>query len=166
MADKFTSPSFLPQFIEQYRQMPCLWKIKSKEYSNRLLKNEALGKLLELCQTITPNADLNYVRNKISNLRTVFKKELNKIRDSERSGAAADDIYVPRLWYFESLRFLTDQCDCRPSLSTLPSTSTEALSPGQVGEEQDELEPSQLTQEPSVTQELSGTQVIFEHLNR
>lgn len=102
------------------------------------------------------------MRNKISNLRTVFKKELNKIRDSERSGAAADDIYVPRLWYFESLRFLTDQCDCRPSLSTLPSTSTEVLSPGQVGEDQDELA---LTQEPSVTQELSGTQVIFEHLN-
>ncbi|XP_077304740.1 islet cell autoantigen 1-like protein isoform X2 [Lithobates pipiens] len=31
MADKFTSPSFLPQFIDQYRQMPCLWRVKSKE---------------------------------------------------------------------------------------------------------------------------------------
>lgn len=160
MADKFTSPSFLPQFIDEYRKMPCLWKIKSKEYSNRVLKNDALGKLAELCKTIYPNADANYVRNKISNLRTVFKKELNKIKESERSGAGADDIYVPRLWYFDSLRFLTDQCDCRPSLSTLPSTSTstESESPEGFGEDNEEIP---LTQEPSLTQEFSGTMVSF-----
>lgn len=126
--DRFTSPEFLAQFIDLYKQMPCLWKVKSKEYSNRNKRQEALNKLVELCKPICSSADLNYVRNKIANLRTVFKRELNKIHDSQRSGVGADDVYVPRLWYFESLRFLTEQVDARSSICTLPSTSSTLLS--------------------------------------
>lgn len=68
-------------------------------------------------------ADISYVSKKIANLRTIFKKELNKINDSKRSGAGADQVYVPRLWYFESLRFLADQEEARPSVSSLDSIS-------------------------------------------
>lgn len=150
MADKFTSPDFLPKFIEMYRQMPCLWKIKSKEYSDRNKRHEALGKLVELCKPICMSADMNYVRNKIANLRTVFKRELNKIVDSQRSGAGADDIYVPRLWYFESLRFLTEQVDARSSictLSTLPSTSAaldNSMSPENLSEDTEDIPETQV----------------------
>lgn len=66
--------------------------------------------------------DINYIQNKIANLRTLYKRELNKICDSQKSRAGADNVYVPRLWYFESLRFLTEQVDARASICTLPLT--------------------------------------------
>lgn len=140
MPDKFTSPDFLPQFIDMYRQLPCLWKVTSKEYSNRDKKHEALCKLAELCKAVCPNPTVDYVRNKISNIRTVFKKELNKVRESQKSGAGTDEIYIPRLWYYESLRFLTDQVDARASLCTLPGTSAASPEPQSQDEEQDNVD--------------------------
>ncbi|PIO12852.1 hypothetical protein AB205_0195710, partial [Aquarana catesbeiana] len=43
-----------------------------------------------------------------------------------RSGAAANDMYVPSLWYYNRMWFLEDQIEARESLSTLPSTPAEA----------------------------------------
>ncbi|PIO16641.1 hypothetical protein AB205_0151110, partial [Aquarana catesbeiana] len=39
-----------------------------------------------------------------------------------RSGAAAEDVYVPSLWYYTRMRFMEDQMEVRESLSTLPSS--------------------------------------------
>ncbi|PIO14399.1 hypothetical protein AB205_0067330, partial [Aquarana catesbeiana] len=39
-----------------------------------------------------------------------------------RSGAAAMNVYVPSLWYYNRMQFLEDQIEARESLSTLPST--------------------------------------------
>ncbi|XP_077350065.1 uncharacterized protein LOC143998265 [Lithobates pipiens] len=80
---------------------------------------------------------MDYVTKKIANLRTVFKKELNKIRASQKSGAGTDDIYVPRLWYYESLQFLTEEIDSRSSISTLPSSSATSPVPDCLSLEQD-----------------------------
>ncbi|PIO25571.1 hypothetical protein AB205_0041350, partial [Aquarana catesbeiana] len=121
MVDKFTSPNFLSQFLEMYRDLPCLWKVHSKDYSDRQNHNEAYTKLAELCTVVYSKADISYVTKKIANLRTIFKKELNKINESKRCGAGADQ--VPGLWYFESLGFLTDQEEARPSVSSLDSIS-------------------------------------------
>ncbi|PIO27185.1 hypothetical protein AB205_0042660 [Aquarana catesbeiana] len=52
----------------------------------------------------------------------MYRREHNKIQISLRSGASADDVYVPRLWYYDKLCFLDDQIETRVSLSTLPST--------------------------------------------
>ncbi|CAI9598000.1 unnamed protein product [Staurois parvus] len=152
MAQKFTSVAFLPPFIDTYREMPCLWKVKSKAYSNRLLCDEAMKKLIELCKTVCVNANENYVKNKIANLRTVFQKELNKMENSKKSGAGTDDVYVPWLWYFQNLMFLTDsdmpresQCTLLPGPSDEPSCSP--LSEFEVLETQ--LQESEATPEKS-----------------
>ncbi|CAJ0946105.1 unnamed protein product [Ranitomeya imitator] len=55
------------------------------------------------------------VRKKIQALRTVYKKELNKVEKSKKSGAGADDVYVPKLWYFDLLAFTRDQEIPRPA---------------------------------------------------
>ncbi|PIO14595.1 hypothetical protein AB205_0190790, partial [Aquarana catesbeiana] len=41
--------------------------------------------------------------------------------------AAADQVYVPKLWYYQKLRFLDDQTEARQSLSTLPPTLPSSL---------------------------------------
>ncbi|XP_073416249.1 uncharacterized protein [Dendrobates tinctorius] len=108
MADKH---EFLRDFIEIYRTMPCLWRIKSADYSNRLKKKEAYQKLVELTKQHYPSepADEASVKKRIQAIRTVYRKEVNKVENSTKSGAGSEDVYVPKLWYFELLSFTRDQ---------------------------------------------------------
>ncbi|OCT85215.1 hypothetical protein XELAEV_18023379mg [Xenopus laevis] len=101
-AEKFMHPDFLREFIQS---LPCLWKIKAAEYSNRHKRTEAYETLVQLCKRINPAANVDYVKNKISNISNVFRKEFNKVQSSKKSGASADDIYTPRLWYYDLLYF-------------------------------------------------------------
>ncbi|XP_041422071.1 uncharacterized protein LOC121401418 [Xenopus laevis] len=120
-SDKFLKPDFLREFIELYQTLPSLWKVKSDDYSNRNKREKAYEQLVTLCRTVCPTADVPFVKSKISNLRTVFRKELNKVQASKKSGASADDIYVPKLWYFDLLLFTVDQEVARYSNSNLSS---------------------------------------------
>lgn len=114
------NPDFLIEFIEMYRSLPCLWRVKSPDYSNRQKKAEAYDKLLSLCKSVCPTTTLELVKNKIANIRTVFKKELKKVEASINAGASHDEIYIPRLWYFDLLKFTIDQDLPTPSMSTFP----------------------------------------------
>ncbi|XP_072002083.1 uncharacterized protein [Engystomops pustulosus] len=103
------SPEFIKDFIDMYRSFSCLWKVKSPDYCNRQKKSEAFEKLIKVSRKYYPTADLRFVKHKIQNLRTVYKKELNKVEASKRSGAGPGQVYIPRLWYFDMLAFTQDQ---------------------------------------------------------
>lgn len=62
---------------------------------------------------------MNFVKKKVDNIRASFRKELRKIRKSNKSGASADDPYKPTLWYFDLLSFTSDQEKPRQSKSSL-----------------------------------------------
>ncbi|CAD7078408.1 unnamed protein product [Hermetia illucens] len=96
-ASKQTPREFLIEFIELYRSFTCLWLVKSKEYSDRNKKDLAYIELVKKFKEFDPSADRNTVVKKINALRTVYKKELSKVKSSEKSGAGADDIYKPSL---------------------------------------------------------------------
>ncbi|KAG8431585.1 hypothetical protein GDO86_018089 [Hymenochirus boettgeri] len=125
MAEKYLNQVFLKEFIEVYRSFPCLWKVKSTEYANRAKRQHAYEHLINLCKRVYPQANLEFVKNKIQNIRTVFKKELNKVNASQKSGSSADDVYVPRLWYFDLLLFTVDQEVPREPLSIFHTCMTE-----------------------------------------
>ena len=67
-------------FIEIYRNEPSLWFIKSKDYSNREVKNAAYGKLVNKLREIDPSANKDTVVKKINNLRSSYNKELKKCK--------------------------------------------------------------------------------------
>jgi hypothetical protein len=46
------SKEFLSEFVEEFGDLPSLWKVKSKEYHNRDLKEKAYSKLLEKVKTV------------------------------------------------------------------------------------------------------------------
>jgi hypothetical protein len=46
---------------------------------------------------------------KFNSLPTNFRKELKRVKDSEKSGTGADDIVESTLWYFEEIKFLIGQ---------------------------------------------------------
>ncbi|PIO12720.1 hypothetical protein AB205_0160940 [Aquarana catesbeiana] len=141
--DGFNDHNFLPLFIDKYRELPCLWQVRHPQYNNKQKRQAALEKLLELVKPVT--ATIPYLKAKIGGLRSTYLRERKKVTDSQRSGAAADDVYVPRLWYYERLRFLSDHTEVRESLSTLPSTlpSTPAeasdVQPGPSSQEEEDL---------------------------
>lgn len=98
----------LQSFIDSYREMSELWDISSNDYSNRDKKKEGYKKLLNIYKKIKKNAGIEDVKKKINSLRTNFRKELKKIKDSQRTGSASADIYEPSSWLFLELQFLKD----------------------------------------------------------
>lgn len=114
---------FTTEFIELYKSFPCLWKVKSKEYSDRNAKAQAYEILVEKMRTVDKSSNRESVVKKINSMRTTYRKELRKVLDSERSGAGADDIYVPHLWYYELMSFLQDQETPRSTISNMDEES-------------------------------------------
>lgn len=110
---------FWEDFIDIYRRYPCLWDIKNKEYSNKPAKNSAYSELIEKCKDISPDADKSFVCKRIANMRTAFRRELKKVRDSKRTGCATEEIYSPSLWYFDLLLFLSEGETGRVGTSSL-----------------------------------------------
>jgi len=103
------SHEFLTEFIELYKSFPCLWQVKSKDYSDKHKKNLAYEELIKKFREVDSSANKETVSKKINSLRTVYKKELAKLKKSATSGAGEDDIYKPVLWYFDLFNFLNDQ---------------------------------------------------------
>ncbi|CAH2008826.1 unnamed protein product, partial [Acanthoscelides obtectus] len=98
---------------------PCLWQVKSAEYSDRNKKSQAYEIMIKKYKEIDEAANKGTVTKKINSLRTVYKKERAKIMKSTKSGAGEDDIYNPTLWYFDLLDLLNDQDQIRQSTNTI-----------------------------------------------
>lgn len=69
---------FWEEFINMYRQFPCLWDVKSKHYSDRNLRNTAIEELVKKCKEINNLANKDYVTKKIHNFRCGFRREQKK----------------------------------------------------------------------------------------
>lgn len=110
---------FWGEFFQLYKEQPCLWQIKSKDYLNKYKKNEAYGKLAEKLKEKYPDATTDLVKKKINIYRSNFRKEAKKVQDSMRSGSGTDDVYTPTWAYYEDLMFLKDQEAIRTSISNL-----------------------------------------------
>ena len=75
MADsRYWSKELVSEFIEIYKYYPCLWKIKSREYTNKNLKNAAYEKLDEFCIKLHPKANRDYVVKKYKVFVVLFGK--------------------------------------------------------------------------------------------
>ena len=61
------------------------------------------------------------VKKKINNLRTYYSRELAKFKDSSKSGAGSDEIYVSKWPHFNSLEFLRDTIKPKKTTSSLVS---------------------------------------------
>ncbi|PIO14553.1 hypothetical protein AB205_0156830, partial [Aquarana catesbeiana] len=165
--DLVNDQDFMPIFIDVFRELPCLWQVNHPEYKNQTKRKAALDNLLQFVKPVIPTADITYLKILIGGMRSTYLREHKKVQDSQRSGAA-DEVYLPRLWYYDRLHFLAGQTDPRPSLSslpsTLPSTPAEAsdAQPGPSGQqhvEEPSLSQGSLSQEVAGPSRLPDTQV-------
>ncbi|XP_063781028.1 uncharacterized protein LOC134929203 [Pseudophryne corroboree] len=100
---------FWSGFIDLYNQNECLWRVRSPDYANRIKRNRAYQQLIEYSRGKNSDVDVNWVKKKISNFRTVFVKERKKVQDSQRSGAGTDEVYKQTLWYYDQIQFIIEQ---------------------------------------------------------
>ena len=112
-------------FIALFRDSPCLWQTTAKDYHDRTKREAAYQKLVDIMKEVEPLATKDSVIKKINNMRSSFRKELKKIKECTRTGSGADEVYQPKLWYFEQLRFLNDQETPRPSRSNIDESENE-----------------------------------------
>lgn len=112
-------------FIEKYRSCDCLWKVKSKDYSNRVKREQAYQELVDYVKVLDPEADKDFVIKKINNLRNAYRKQLRKVEGSKLSGSGQDEVHEPKLWYFTAMEFLRDQEITRTSQSNLNQDNVE-----------------------------------------
>jgi len=66
-----------------YREYPCLWKVKGKEFSDTVKKNLAYEHLTTKLKEIDPDGNEEKFVKKINFLRSCFRKELKKVNDSK-----------------------------------------------------------------------------------
>ncbi|XP_063775874.1 uncharacterized protein LOC134911755 [Pseudophryne corroboree] len=114
---------FTTGFIDMYWASDCLWKVQGKDFSNRQKKDQAYRQLVGFSKAHNSDADLIWVKKKIANLRTVFKKEHTRVIESQRSGAGIDDVYKPTLWYYEQMKFLLEKESRDSTLELVVDTS-------------------------------------------
>jgi hypothetical protein len=91
---------FICLLIELYRDHPELWKVKSRDYYNRNKKSAAFDRMLRAVKTLKPDYTVSKLKKKINFLRTYFNREYKAIEQKKKSGASADDIPHPSLWYY------------------------------------------------------------------
>ncbi|PIO14628.1 hypothetical protein AB205_0197830, partial [Aquarana catesbeiana] len=131
-----------------------MWEVKHPQYYIKPVRKSTLEKLLAFVQTFIPEATMEILEKKIGILRNMYRREHNKIQISLRSGASADDVYVPRLWYYNKLCFLDDQTEARVSISTLASTlpcTLPSTLPSTSAEANEDQAGSSILEEPDVT---------------
>lgn len=103
-------------FLEAYRAHPCLWDAGCSGYGDRNLRDKALAQIV--ADMNVPDLTIGAVRAKIKSVRSQYGAELQRIKDSERSGTGVADVYKPRLfWFPQADAFL------RPSLIPRASSS-------------------------------------------
>jgi hypothetical protein len=105
MAKTFMSPDFLTTFLEEYRELPVLWQVRSADYSNRAKRDEAWDLLVQFTREKIPDADVCFVKKKVDNIRASFRKELRRVRDSSIDTADAacfDELILDTEMYEQS----------------------------------------------------------------
>ena len=167
----FNEKEFLGEFIDRLRELPVLWATTDPNHRNKELRTAVLNSLLPFVHATMPHVTAEQLDTKIRTLRGTYRAARNKVLASQRSGAAAGKVFVPKLWYYGRMSFLDDHLESRESLSSLPprqpsrksSKKSTSLPSSQASSQASSLpcsqadpsqgEPSQEQDEPSILEE-------------
>nr|CAI5842497.1 unnamed protein product [Callosobruchus analis] len=80
--------------IEQYRQNPCLYAVRSAAYKNRHARQAALETIHANIAALRPSVTMAEIKTKFQGLRSTFTAEHKKYQSSLRSGAGTDQVCI------------------------------------------------------------------------
>ncbi|XP_047523546.1 uncharacterized protein LOC125061949 isoform X1 [Pieris napi] len=119
------------RFLELYSMEKVLYDPSLEKYRDRDLRAAAAKRISH--ELNIPGFGPKEVISKFKNLRSSFCQELKKISDSARSGKGTDDIYKPKVFWFDQMnsfiRPFVQQRPTQPNLApNTQATSTESES--------------------------------------
>ncbi|KAH8241375.1 hypothetical protein KR032_011801 [Drosophila birchii] len=96
---------FWQEFLKIYEGLPSLWKTDSVAYRNRQRQSKDYKVLVDKLREVYPRAaSKDMVKRRINHFRCEFHREHRKVLDAKGSML----IYVPKLWCYNLLLFLSD----------------------------------------------------------
>ena len=96
-----------------YKEHPVLWNVKLTEYRDRNAKEIAYLKIHEVMQNDIQNITTEQIKKKIHTLRSQYKREIKFIRESKKSGMAAEDVYNANCIQCQLALWFACFCQCR-----------------------------------------------------
>ena len=111
--------------LEINRGYDVLWDPSNPLYMKKNAREYQFSKLMEeLRQSNVDFDDAETLHKKLKSFKDVYRSERNKVIKSMKSGAGTDDIYKPKLaWYDKADAFLKKVVSSRESSSNLVSAS-------------------------------------------
>ncbi|XP_014271380.1 uncharacterized protein [Halyomorpha halys] len=109
--------------LKVYRSHKFLWDPSHALYYNKKARNQGLNNVLAVYKELHPDATLKILKKKLENMRNTFNKEFKKVDESISSEQDENKVYVPKLWYFELMRFLGNIKLAKTGRDTLEDTS-------------------------------------------
>nr|CAI5836809.1 unnamed protein product [Callosobruchus analis] len=119
MSIKLSTEQIL-KFISLYRECECLWNIHHAWYKNREGRDVAYRHIVK--EMDIPGFGVSEVAQKIKNIRTTYKQELNKVRKSEDSPYV--DVHKPKLVWFDAM-----DCFLRETVDSFGTVNGEVKTP-------------------------------------
>ncbi|XP_020809631.1 uncharacterized protein LOC110185234 [Drosophila serrata] len=105
--------NFWQEFFKTYEGLPSLWKTDSAEYRDRQRKNRDYKVLVDKLREVYPRAaSKDMAKRRINHFCSAFQLEHRKVLDAEKSKL----IYVPKLWCYNLLLFLSDHLESSDDL--------------------------------------------------
>lgn len=80
--------------IEEYKNNPCLYAVKSAQYKNKHARQDAWSTICNTLKEIRPTTTISEIKNKVNALRTNFMTEFRKMQKSKSSGAGGDEVRI------------------------------------------------------------------------
>jgi hypothetical protein len=124
----FMSPDFLTKFLEEHRELPVMWQVRSADCSNRAKRDDAWDLLVQFTREKIPDADLCFVKKTVDSIRASFRKELRRVRDSSIITTAAtcfDELILDTEMY-EQISESAHACVVKYFRARLPSQARRA----------------------------------------
>ena len=78
-----------------YRERPELWNVRHKAHKDKNIIQKRYQEIEELMKPTVPFATIENIKKKMHTLQNQLNKEYKVYRESHRSGAGVDDVYVP-----------------------------------------------------------------------
>ena len=112
----------ISKFLLELRKFPCLYDLSNEEYKKKDERESAFNDLLNNLRkheefiSLTPEQ----LKNKKCSLQNTYKQEVQKVRNSKKSGAGTSDIYKPKLeWFAEADCFLKECTSTRNTMNNV-----------------------------------------------
>lgn len=91
----------IDKFINLYKQHDCLWNPELESYKNFHLKKTALNKIVTDMRM--PGLTTSIAKDRIKSIRTMYRRELNKVMKSMASATNSRYVYKPKLFWFKQM---------------------------------------------------------------